>query len=96
MQGAQNRQHQQSKILSFSSGRTRRTFLLSIVMAAPDYKARLKDAASLLDYGFARCSLYIDEQPDPLPEITVQKGISSKVSLKYADTFRYVSTDGEK
>lgn len=69
---------------------------LSIVMAAPDYKARLKDAASLLDYGFARCSLYIDEQPDPLPEITVQKGISSKVSLKYADTFRYVSTDGEK
>ena len=70
--------------------------ILSVVMAAPDYKARLKDASVLLDYGFARCSLYIDEQPDPLPEITVQKGISSKVSLKYADTFRYVSTDGEK
>ena len=70
--------------------------LLSVVMAAPDYKARLKDAAALLDYGFGRCSLYIDEKPETLPEITVQKGTSSKVSLKYADTFRYVSTDGEK
>ena len=70
--------------------------LLSVVMAAPDYKARLKDASALLDYGFDRCSLYIDENPEPLPEITIQKGISSKVSLKYADTFRYVSTDGEK
>ena len=67
--------------------------LLSVVMAAPDYKARLKDASALLDYGFDRCSLYIDENPEPLPEITIQKGISSKVSLKYADTFRYVSTD---
>ena len=70
--------------------------LLSVVMAAPDYKARLKDASALLDYGFDRCSLYIDENPEPLPEITIQKGTSSKVSLKYADTFRYVSTDGEK
>lgn len=70
--------------------------LLSVVMAAPDYKARLKDASALLDYGFDRCSLYIDKNPEPLPEITIQKGTSSKVSLKYADTFRYVSTDGEK
>ena len=70
--------------------------ILSVVMAAPDYKARLKDAAVLLDYGFARCSLYIDENPESLPEITIQKGTSSKVSLKYADTFRYVSTNVEK
>ena len=29
-------------------------------------------------------------------KLQYKRGISSKVSLKYADTFRYVSTDGEK
>ena len=71
------------------------TTLIAVVMNGATGQTA-NEAISLLDYGFARCSLYIDEQPDPLPEITVQKGISSKVSLKYADTFRYVSTDGEK
>ena len=70
--------------------------LLSVVMAAPDYKARLKDCASLLDYGFARCSIYIDEQPSPLPEIPVRKGTSAVVPLQYEGTFKYVSTDGNK
>ena len=32
--------------------------LISVVMAAPNYKIRFKDAASMLNYGFARCSLY--------------------------------------
>ena len=34
--------------------------LISVVMASPDSKTRQKDAAALLDYGFARCSLYTD------------------------------------
>ena len=51
-------------------------------MAAPDYKARLKDASVLLDYGFARCSLYIDENPEPLPEITDTKRNKFKSFLK--------------
>ncbi|WP_253288571.1 D-alanyl-D-alanine carboxypeptidase family protein [Blautia sp. MSJ-19] len=68
--------------------------LISVVMAAPDYKARLKDAATLLDYGFSHCSIYTDEQPDPLPDIPIRQGKISSVSLKYEKTFRYLSTDG--
>ena len=68
--------------------------LISVVMAAPDYKARLKDAASLLDYGFARCSLYIDNKPAELPELSVKKGKEETVSLSYDGTFRYLDTEG--
>ena len=68
--------------------------LISVVMASQDSKTRQKDAAALLDYGFARCSLYTDENPDPLPEMKVKKGVSSAVSLKYEGTFRYLDTEG--
>ena len=49
--------------------------LISVVMAAPDYKARLKDAAALLDYGFSRCSIYEDNTPESLPAIPVKRGL---------------------
>lgn len=68
--------------------------LISVVMAAPDYKARLKDAASLLDYGFARCCRYIDNKPAELPELSVKKGKEETVSLSYDGTFRYLDTEG--
>ena len=68
--------------------------LISVVMAAPDYKARLKDAAAMLDYGFERCSLYTDNTPPPLPVIPVKGGIEEKANLKYQGTFRFLFTDG--
>ena len=68
--------------------------LISVVMAAPDYKVRFKDASAMLNYGFSRCSLYVDETPSKLPDISVKKGVKDTVSLKYGDTFRYLSTDG--
>lgn len=68
--------------------------LISVVMAAPDYKARLKDAAAMLNYGFERCSLYTDNTPPPLPVIPVKGGIEEKVHLKYKGTFRFLFTDG--
>lgn len=70
--------------------------LISVVMAAPDYKARLKDAASLLDYGFSRCSLYEDKDPETLPSVPVKRGIQKNVSVRYGEKFRYLSTDGNK
>lgn len=70
--------------------------LISVVMAAPDYKARLKDAASLLDYGFSKCSIYEDKDSKPLPSVPVKKGIQKTVSVQYEKTFRYLSTDGNK
>lgn len=68
--------------------------LISVVMAAPDYKARFRDAAAMLNYGFSKCSLYEDTEPEKLPQVIVKKGVQDHVSVKYAGPFRYLSTDG--
>lgn len=39
--------------------------MLAVVMGAPDYKVRFADAASLFQYGFSSCSIYIDRERDP-------------------------------
>ena len=48
-------------------------------MAAPDYKARFADAVTLLNYGFANCHLYKDENPGAVPETTVAGGIQERL-----------------
>lgn len=68
--------------------------LISVVMGASDYKIRLKDAAAMLDYGFATCSLYIDENPQPLPDVEVKRGKKDSVQVEYLGQFRYLSMDG--
>lgn len=69
--------------------------LISVVMAAPDYKVRFKDAAAMLNYGFSKCSLYTDENPRKLPSIEVRKGTKSTTEVKYEKTFQYLSCDGK-
>ena len=68
--------------------------LIAVVMAAPDYKVRFKDAATMLNYGFGRCSIYIDEKMQALPQVPVKKGKEKSVPLLYAKQFKYLSTDG--
>lgn len=68
--------------------------LIAVVMAAPDSRTRVKDASALFDYGFAKCSLYRDENPGKLPELKVTKGVKEKTSLAFGKTFRCLSTDG--
>lgn len=70
--------------------------LIASVMAAPDPKTRFRDAASLLNYGFSKCTLYLDEALETLPSVKVRKGLKEEVSLTYAGKFRYLSTDGTK
>lgn len=69
--------------------------LLAVVMGAPDAKARFKDAAALLDYGFGKCNLYLDENrknPDPVP---IKGGVKAEVSCRYTGEFRYLDTEGK-
>lgn len=70
--------------------------LIASVMAAPDPKTRFRDAASLLNYGFSKCILYLDEALEELPSVKVRKGLKEEASLTYAGKFRYLSTDGTK
>lgn len=68
--------------------------LISVVMGAPDYKVRFKDAASMLNLGFGKCSLYVDENQDTLPKVTVKKGKEETVDCAYESDFRYLDVTG--
>lgn len=70
--------------------------LIASVMAAPDPKTRFRDAASLFNYGFSKCTLYLDEALETLPPVKVRKGMKEEAALEYAGKFRYLSTDGTK
>ncbi len=69
--------------------------MIAAVMAAPDYKARFSDAASLLNYGYANCRLYEDKEPLPLPGMPVENGVEDRVELRYEGQFSYLGLHGE-
>lgn len=69
--------------------------LIAVVMAAPDYKARFADAVSMLNYGYANCSLYEDKEMPPLENMKVLGGKTEEVLLKYEGTFSYLGMNGE-
>lgn len=68
--------------------------LISVVMTAPDYKVRFKDAATMLNLGFGSCSLYVDENKEILPKVAVEGGVKEKLSCAYEGAFRYLDTKG--
>lgn len=68
--------------------------LIAVVMGAPDYKARFKDAQTLLSYGFNVSDLYLDENTDALPNLRVKGGVEDTVPIKYQSEFRYLDTEG--
>ena len=57
--------------------------MLAVVMGAPDYKVRFSDAASMLNYGFGICKLYVDENQnqDGLDRIEVKGGTDGRLPL---------------
>lgn len=68
--------------------------LVAVVMGGADSKSRFQDAITLLNSGFACCSLYKDENRETLQEMSVTGGVEETVPLCYAGEFSYVSTDG--
>ncbi len=68
--------------------------LVAVIMGGADSASRFQDAITLLNSGFACCSLYRDENRKALKKLTVEGGIVDEVGLEYAGEFAYVSTDG--
>ena len=69
--------------------------LIAAIMAAPDYKARFKDAVTLLNYGYGNCRLYKDETPPELPKLPVNGGKEPEVELSYGESFTDLGLHGE-
>lgn len=69
--------------------------LIAVIMAAPDPKGRFADATALLNYGYAKCTLYRDT--DELPQVTVpvRGGVEEEAAGEYTGSFSYLSTTGQ-
>ena len=69
--------------------------LIAVIMAAENYKVRFSEAATLLNYVFANCKLYTDEEPGALPMLPVENGVKEELALRYGAPFSYLSVTGE-
>lgn len=69
--------------------------MIAVILAAPSTKARFSEAAKLLDYGFANCSIFKDKNEDlvvnPIP---VKQGIADSVGYRVNNEFSYVCLKG--
>ncbi len=68
--------------------------LIAVIMGSENPKERFRDAITLLNFGFSKCSIYMDDHPETLPEIPVKKGTSDKLLVEFANPFQYLSADG--
>lgn len=70
--------------------------MIAVVMAAPESKTRFSEAARMLDYGFANCTMYQDDNKDTvLEQIAVKRGLKDFIVPKIASTFTYLLMNGE-
>ncbi|MGN0315752.1 MAG: D-alanyl-D-alanine carboxypeptidase family protein [Fusicatenibacter sp.] len=69
--------------------------LIAVVMGAPDYKVRFSDAAAMLNYGFGKCTLYIDANDEDLSNVSVVNGRKDQAAVRCDGEFRYLSVSGE-
>lgn len=71
--------------------------LIAVVMAAPEPKTRFSEAATLLDYGFANCSIYKDDNKELVEKsVPVYRGVKEQVDINAKKTFSYVCLNYEK
>lgn len=81
--------------LSATSSRNGLT-MIAVVMAAPEPKIRFTQAASLMDYGYANCTLYQDDAGDiDISKIPISGATISNISGTLDRTFSYPCTAKE-
>ena len=68
--------------------------LISVVMASPNAKQRVKDAVTLMNYGFGKCKKYEDKVPIKNKEVQVKGGQKEIVKAETKKLFSYIDTSG--
>ena len=70
--------------------------MIAVVLSAPDTKTRFKEAATLLNYGFAQCKIYTDDHSDMEPVVVpVKHSMEEEIKLVPKEEFQYVSVNKE-
>lgn len=68
--------------------------LIAVIMAADDSKARVRDAITLLNYGFGKCNKYQEDEVKDVAPIEVKRGVEKTVKAAQEEPFSYVDTTG--
>lgn len=68
--------------------------LIAVILGGENSKQRFQDATRLLNYGFGKCQVYVDNDPPKLKMISVEGGVREQISCEYKETFRYLDTSG--
>ncbi len=70
--------------------------LIAVVMGSETKEIRNEEAGKLMDYGFAKCQIYKDDNPfQEVNDIPVAGGKKTMVKCKKEGSFSYVFTNGE-
>lgn len=83
---------------SMSATATRNgTTLIAVVMGSKTKEIRYRDAAKLLDYGFANCKIFKDNDIlDGKQYFSIKNGIKNNIKIKAETPFHYVMIGDEK
>ncbi len=68
--------------------------LIAVIMGAPDPTARFGEAKTLLEYGYANCSLYKDDAKIAQKNVPVLGAIEKTAAIEADGTFTYLNTTG--
>lgn len=68
--------------------------LIAVIMAAEDSKARVRDASSLLNFGFGKCRKYEEDMAEPMGLVKVKRGEEDTIKAKQKEPFTYIDTTG--
>ena len=84
-----------AKFCVSATGRKDDIDLIAVIMAADDSKARVRDAITLLNYGFGKCQKYTEKKQKEILSVEVRGGTEEEVTVRQKEKFTYVDTTGE-
>lgn len=65
--------------------------LIAVILAAPDTKTRFREAAKLLNYGFANFSIFSDDNSKmEFEDVEIIRGQIERINVKAEDNFSYL------
>lgn len=83
-----------AKFCVSATGRKDDIDLIAVIMAADDSKARVRDAITLLNYGFGKCQKYTEKKQKEISPVEVRGGTEKEVTVRQKEKFTYVDTTG--
>ena len=83
-----------AKFCVSATGRKDDIDLIAVIMAADDSKARVRDAITLLNYGFGKCQKYTEKKQKKISPVEVGGGREKQVKVRQQGAFTYIDTTG--